>query len=75
MHSLAPAGITLDRLIFRVYIRESADADAAKRFWLSVTGAEPSQFRRTTLKRHNPNYRSQEHSRGLSRLPARRRPP
>ena len=26
----------------------------AQRFWLDLTGAPPSQFRRTALKRHNP---------------------
>jgi len=28
--------------------------DSAQRFWLEVTGAPPGQFRRPTLKRHNP---------------------
>jgi transcriptional regulator with XRE-family HTH domain len=51
---LEVAGIDLDRLIFRLQIHESADVGAALQFWLRVTGAEPAQFRRTTLKRHNP---------------------
>lgn len=40
--------------IFRVCIHESADVESAQRFWLEVTGASPDQFRRPTLKRHNP---------------------
>jgi hypothetical protein len=40
--------------IFRVCIHESADVESAQRFWLKVTGASPEQFRRPTLKRHNP---------------------
>lgn len=43
-----------DRLIYRVHIHESADVEAAQQFWLRVTDAGPDQFRRTTLKRHNP---------------------
>ena len=42
------------RLGFRVDIHETADAATAERFWLSVTGAGPAQFHRTTLNRHNP---------------------
>jgi hypothetical protein len=48
------AGIGRDMLIYQVQIHESADVDAAQKFWLSVTGADPAQFRRPTLKRHNP---------------------
>jgi hypothetical protein len=48
------ADVGRDRLIYRVQIHESADAAAAERFWLALTGAAPDQFRRTTLKRHNP---------------------
>jgi hypothetical protein len=43
--------------IFRVYIHETADVGMAERFWLDLTGAPPSQFRRTVLKRHNPKTR------------------
>ena len=39
---------------FRVCIHESADIDAAQRFWLEVTGASVDQFQRPTLKHHNP---------------------
>ena len=51
---LDAAGIGRDRLIYRVQIHESADVAAAERFWLALTGATPDQFRKTTLKRHNP---------------------
>jgi predicted transcriptional regulator len=51
---LEVAGIGRDRLIYRVQIHESADVEAALKFWLRMTGATPDQFRRTSLKRHNP---------------------
>jgi transposase len=51
---LEAAGVGRDRLIYRVQIHESADVAAAEQFWLVLTGAAPDQFRRTTLKRHNP---------------------
>jgi transposase len=51
---LYTAGIAPETLAFRVYIHETADVEAAQRFWLDATDAQPSQFRRTALKRHNP---------------------
>jgi transcriptional regulator with XRE-family HTH domain len=51
---LGAAGIPADRVVFRVCIHESADADAAQRFWLRTTGAREDQFKTPTLKRHNP---------------------
>jgi hypothetical protein len=51
---LQAAGINRDDLILCVCIHENADADAAHRFWVEVTGVSPSQFRNPTLKRHNP---------------------
>jgi predicted transcriptional regulator len=51
---LRTAGIAEDRLTYQVQIHESADVDAAQRFWLGVTGANAAQFRRPTLKRHRP---------------------
>jgi hypothetical protein len=51
---LDAAGVSRDRLIYRVTIHESADVAAAQRFWLGLTGADLGQFRRPTLKRHNP---------------------
>jgi transcriptional regulator with XRE-family HTH domain len=51
---LEAAGIERESLIYRLQIHEIADVEAAQRFWLDVTQADPSQFRRPTLKRHNP---------------------
>ena len=48
------AGVEATDLIFRVHIHESADVPAAERYWQELTGAPADQFRRTTLKRHNP---------------------
>jgi len=51
---LQAAGVAPEDLIFAVHIHESADVPAASRFWLDVTGAPATQFRRPILKRHNP---------------------
>jgi len=51
---LDAAGVGRDNLIYRVQIHESADVAAAEQFWLALTGAAPDQFRKTSLKRHNP---------------------
>ena len=51
---LDAAGIDRAQVCYRVYIHETADVAAAERFWLEVTGADPVQFHRATLKRHNP---------------------
>jgi hypothetical protein len=51
---LEVAEIGHDMLIYQVQIHESADVGTAQRFWMNVTGADPAQFRRPTLKRHNP---------------------
>ena len=48
------AGVVRDRLIFRVHIHECSDVGAAEQYWLGLTGADPSQFRTTALKKHNP---------------------
>lgn len=47
-------GVDRKRLGFRVLIHESADVDAAHRFWASLVDADPSLFARPTLKKHNP---------------------
>jgi hypothetical protein len=41
-------------LAFQLSIHESADVPAAQGFWLQVTQADPAQFRRPNLRRHNP---------------------
>jgi hypothetical protein len=51
---LEAAGIEPHGLVYQLQIHETADVEAAQRFWLDVTEAHPSQFRRPTLKRHNP---------------------
>jgi transposase len=51
---LDAAGIGRNMIVYRVYIHETADVPRAERFWLEMTGAEPAQFRRSTLKRHRP---------------------
>lgn len=51
---LRVAGVARQRVQFRVAIHESADADAAVAWWARVVGADPAEFLRTTLKRHNP---------------------
>jgi hypothetical protein len=51
------AGVSRSDLAFRLQIHETADVAAAERFWLARTEARPEQFRRTSLKRHNPATR------------------
>jgi AcrR family transcriptional regulator len=51
---LVVTGTTPDRLSCRVHIHETADVAAAQQFWQDVTGLQSDQFRRPTLKRHNP---------------------
>ena len=48
------AGVGQDQLAFQISIHESADVAGAQEFWLKVTQADPGQFRRTSLKKHNP---------------------
>jgi transposase len=48
------AGVNRGDLILRTYIHENASVEAAERFWLEVTGVQPSQFRSPVLKHHNP---------------------
>lgn len=48
------AGVAKDQLTYRLSIHVSADVPAAERFWLEVTSAEPGQFQKPSLKRHNP---------------------
>ncbi len=72
---LAVAGVTPDRLICRVHIHESADVDAAQRFWLDFTRVPADQFNRPLLKRHNPKTVQEEHWRSVSRVPTDRSAP
>jgi hypothetical protein len=52
---LQVVGVPLGDVVFCLSIHESADIRAAETFWLDVTGADPGQFRKPTLKPHNPN--------------------
>jgi hypothetical protein len=51
---LAVAGVARERIYCRVAIHESADVVAAQHFWQQVTRLPDEQFRKPTLKRHNP---------------------
>jgi transposase len=51
---LETAGVTPDRLIFRVSIHETADLAAAERFWRQTIDVEGAQFNRALIKRHKP---------------------
>ncbi len=51
---LAVARVQRSELTYNVNIHESADIEAAKRFWEDVCTAPRSQFTKPTLKRHNP---------------------
>ena len=48
-------GVQHADLIFRLSIHESADIEAAHRFWEAVVDAEESQWRRPNLTRHRPS--------------------
>jgi len=54
MHFLTTAGTERERMRCTVSIHESADVEAAQRFWLDITGLEAGQFRPPSLKRHSP---------------------
>lgn len=43
-----------ERLVFRVMIHESADVEAAERYWAELVGIDVEQLGKTTLKKHNP---------------------
>ncbi|MFG2431522.1 hypothetical protein [Streptomyces sp. NPDC048590] len=47
-------GVPSEHLRFHVHIHETADATAAERYWADLTGAAPSAFGKTTLKKHSP---------------------
>jgi len=51
---LDKAGVSRERLRYRVHIHESADVEAATGYWASVTAAMPDEFARPTIKRHVP---------------------
>ncbi|MEV1045304.1 hypothetical protein [Streptomyces sp. NPDC049916] len=47
-------GVEDEHLRFHVLIHETADVAAAEQFWAELTGAGPSAFGKTSLKRHTP---------------------
>ncbi|MEV5317205.1 hypothetical protein AB0K92_05925 [Streptomyces sp. NPDC052687] len=47
-------GVDRERIAYRLMIHESADVEAAERYWADVVRVEHGTFGRTTLKRHNP---------------------
>ena len=51
---LETAGVSKDRLVFRVSIHETADLPAAQRFWQKHCRLSAGQFHRPTIKRHKP---------------------
>src|ERR1700677_4627024 len=51
---LHAAGVERDRLTYRVHIHETADVAIADQFWAEIAEVEVSQFKKPTLKRHNP---------------------
>jgi transposase len=51
---LAALGVSLDRCTFRLTIHETADVQAASRWWSEQIGIAVERFRRPTIKRHNP---------------------
>ena len=51
---LATAGVSTDRLIFRISIHETADLVAAQLFWQKIVGIDNAQFNRPLIKRHRP---------------------
>jgi hypothetical protein len=48
-------GVTRDRLSFRLSIHESADVNAAERFWREVIEEPSVRFHRPQLKKHVPS--------------------
>jgi hypothetical protein len=51
---LDTAGISRSDLAFQLQIHETADVESAKRFWVTLTRAQPEQFHKVSLKQHNP---------------------
>lgn len=51
---LDTAGIPRSDLAFQLQIHETADAESAQRFWLTLAKASTEQFRKVSLKHHNP---------------------
>jgi transposase len=48
-------GVDRSSMQYRISIHASADVDAATRWWADLIGVPVQEFRRATLKRHNPS--------------------
>ncbi|MBU2662977.1 helix-turn-helix domain-containing protein [Actinoplanes bogorensis] len=48
-------GVERGKLTYRLSIHETADIPAATRWWADVVGVPVEDFRRATLKKHNPS--------------------
>src|SRR5687767_14234921 len=57
LDGLRLVGVERDRLALRLHIHETADEEAARRWWSEHTGIPLEQFGRTTIKRHKPSTR------------------
>ena len=51
---LDKSGVSRERFRYCVSIHESADVEAATRYWASVTAGAPHQFTRPAIKHHKP---------------------
>ena len=47
-------GVGRDRLVCNLSIHERADIDGATEYWSSVVGVPAAEFRKPSIKRHNP---------------------
>ena len=47
-------GVSRDRLVCRLSIHETADIQGATEYWSQLVGISASEFRKASLKRHNP---------------------
>lgn len=54
LEGLTLVGVGRERLSLRLHIHESADEPAVQAWWSHHTGVPLEQFRRSTIKRHNP---------------------
>ncbi len=54
MQFLRRRGIAQERLRFSLSIHESADVEAATRYWAGIVGTTVDRFGKAVLKRHNP---------------------
>lgn len=70
---LGVAGVTEERMSFRVSIHETADVEGAVRWWSAMLGVPTSRFRRSVIKRHAPPDPPAKRWSRLPRLPGRDR--